>query len=82
MVTVSCEETNPKFQLRKLGDRSASNFLCKDIHLKGTVETILREIHQVIFEKKLKVHLSQKLHLEWLRKPLPHFWARNPLSSI
>ena len=57
-------------------------FLCKDINLKGTVEKILKEIQLVIFEKKLKEHLSQKLHLERLRKPLLHFWARNPLSLI
>ena len=50
--------------LRKLQHRSTQDFMCEDIHLKGTFTEILEEIHQIVFEKKLKKHLKQKIILE------------------
>ena len=36
--------------LRKLQDRSTQEFMCKDIHSKGTFTEILEEIQQIVFE--------------------------------
>ena len=74
-----------KSGLRKLQHRSTQDFMCKDIHLKGTFTEILKEIHQTVFEKKLKKHLKRKVIHELCvshHEQLLHFWARNPLSSV
>ena len=59
--------------------------MCKDIHIKGTLTEILKEIHQTVFEKKLKKHLKQKVIHEVCAshyEQLLHFSAKNPLSSV
>ena len=47
--------------MRKLQHRSTQEFMCKDIHIKGTFTEILEEFHQIVFEKKLKKYLKRKV---------------------
>ena len=59
--------------------------MCEDIHIKGTFTEILEEIHQIVFEQKLKKHLKRKVIHELCanhNKQLLHFWTRNPLSLV
>ena len=36
--------------------------MCEDIHIKGTFTEILEEIHQIVFEQKIKETFEAKGH--------------------